>query len=102
LSLGLGGSSFPLWIPKLLDQNGCLQTELWPGFLWAETPCVLCYMQAHWCEEWRTQPKLLLRRRVTEFLLGSVVFYPFQHLIYHKRCFFLCFAISSLTLSLWQ
>jgi hypothetical protein len=38
-----------------------LQTELWSGFLWTEIPCVLCHTQAHWCEECRTQPKLLLR-----------------------------------------
>jgi hypothetical protein len=28
------------------------------------------------------------------------VFYPLQHLIYHQKCFFPCFAICSLTLSL--
>jgi hypothetical protein len=35
---------------------------------------------------------------VKESLLDSVVFYPLQHLIYHQRCFFPCFAICSLTL----
>jgi hypothetical protein len=34
--------------------------------------------------------------------LGSVVFYTLHHLIYHQTCFFLHFAICSLTLSMWQ
>jgi hypothetical protein len=64
------------------------------------TGCMFCRRQTRFTQLWISVQKEGLSKRVKESLLGSVVFYPLQHLIYHQRCFFPHFAICSLTLSL--
>jgi hypothetical protein len=59
-----------------------------------------CRRQSRLTQVWISVQKEGLSGTVKESLLGSVVFYPFQNLIYHQRCFFPHFAICSLTLSL--
>jgi hypothetical protein len=64
-----------------------------------ETECMSCRSQSRLTQLWISLQKKALSGTGKESLLGSVVFYPLQHLQYHQRCFFPCFAICSLTLS---
>jgi hypothetical protein len=51
--------------------------------------------QSRLTQLWMSVQKEGLSGIVKESLLGSVVFYPLQHLLYHQRCFFPHFAICS-------
>jgi hypothetical protein len=64
------------------------------------TECKYCKRQSSLTQIWISVQNEGLSGTVKESLLGSVVFYPLQYLIYHQRYFFPRSAICSLTLSL--